>query len=223
MNGMSENETRDQHAAEREEMVRTQIEQRGVCSPAVLAAMRAVPREWFVPEGIARKAYTDAALPIECDQTVSQPYMVARMTELLELDPQQSVLEIGTGSGYQTAILAMLAGRVYTVEWYLKLMNAAAGRLQRLGHGNIMFRCGDGSLGWREHAPYDAILVTAGAPNVPEALRSQLAPGGRLLIPVGGKASQTLVRVRRTESGFDEEKYLNCRFVKLVGEQGWSD
>jgi len=220
---MSENDTRDGRSAERVEMVRTQIERRGVCSTAVLEAMRAVPREWFVPEGIAGKAYTDAALPIECDQTVSQPYMVARMTELLELEPQQCVLEIGTGSGYQTAILAMLAGRVYTIEWYLKLMNVAAGRLQRLGHRNVMFRCGDGSLGWPEHAPYDAILVTAGAPGVPEALRSQLAPGGRLVIPVGGKASQTLVRVCRTESSFEQEEYLSCRFVKLVGEQGWSE
>jgi protein-L-isoaspartate(D-aspartate) O-methyltransferase len=220
---MPENHTPDEHAAERVEMVRTQIERRGVCSQAVLEAMGAVPREWFVPEGIAGKAYTDAALPIECDQTVSQPYMVGRMTELLELAPQQRVLEIGTGSGYQAAILAILADRVYTVEWYLKLMNLAVSRLERLGLTNVVFRCGDGSLGWPEHAPYDAILVTAGAPSVPEALRSQLAPGGRLVIPVGGKGSQTLVRVRRTESGFEREEHLSCRFVKLVGEQGWDD
>jgi protein-L-isoaspartate(D-aspartate) O-methyltransferase len=220
---MPERHPRDRYPAEREEMVRTQIERRGVRAEAVLEAMRAVPREWFVPGAIAGKAYTDAALPIECEQTVSQPYMVARMTELLELEPHQRVLEIGTGSGYQTAILARLAKQVYTVEWYLKLMNLAAGRLERLGQTNVVFRCGDGSLGWPEHAPYDAILVTAGAPDVPEALRSQLAPGGRLVIPVGGKASQTLVRVCRTESGFEREDYLSCRFVKLVGEQGWND
>jgi protein-L-isoaspartate(D-aspartate) O-methyltransferase len=210
-------------AAEREEMVRSQIEQRGVGGPAVLAAMRAVPREWFLPEGIGRKAYTDAALPIECDQTISQPYMVARMTELLELEPTHRVLEIGTGSGYQTAILALLAEHVYTVEWFLKLMSLAAQRLERLGQRNVTFRCGDGSTGWREHAPYNGILVTAGAPTVPKSLTEQLAVGGRLVIPVGGKGSQTLVRVVRTEHGFEREDYLSCRFVKLVGEEGWAD
>ena len=220
---MPEGDPVQARAIERAEMVRTQIERRGVCAEAVLDAMRAVPREWFVAEGIASKAYTDAALPIECEQTISQPYMVARMTELLELKPPQRVLEIGTGSGYQTAILALLAGRVYTVEWFLKLMNPAACRLERLGQTNVTFRCGDGSTGWPEHAPYDAILVTAGAPAVPKSLSEQLAPGGRLVIPVGGKGSQTLVRVVRTESDFEREEYLSCRFVKLVGEEGWAD
>jgi protein-L-isoaspartate(D-aspartate) O-methyltransferase len=210
-------------ALEREEMVRTQIERRGVRAGAVLDAMLAVPREWFVAESIASKAYTDAALPIECEQTISQPYMVARMTELLELEPPQRVLEIGTGSGYQTAILALLSGQVYTVEWYLRLMSQAVARLERLGQTNVTFRCGDGSSGWPEHAPYDAILVTAGAPSVPKSLSNQLAPGGRLVIPVGGKGSQTLVRVVRTESGFEREEYLSCRFVKLVGEEGWAE
>ncbi len=210
-------------AAERAEMVRTQIERRDVRADAVLDVLLSVPREWFVPEGLSGKAYTDAALPIDCEQTISQPYMVARMTELLELGPQQRVLEIGTGSGYQTAILALLAGRVYTIEWYLKLMNQAAERLERLGRTNVTYRCGDGSLGWPEHAPYDAILVTAGAPAVPKSLSAQLAPGGRLVIPVGGKKSQTLVRVVRTESGLEREEYLGCRFVRLVGEEGWAD
>ncbi len=209
--------------AEREEMIRTQLERRGIQAPAVLDAMRAVPRELFVPEEISNKAYSDAALPIECEQTISQPYIVARMTELLELEPGQRVLEIGTGSGYQTAILASLAGWVYTIEWHLKLLNLAADRLERLEQTNVTFRCGDGSPGWPQQAPYDAIMVTAGAPTVPEPLQEQLAPGGRLVIPVGGMTNQTMVRVRRTESGFQREDHLSCRFVKLVGKEGWSD
>ena len=208
---------------EREEMIRTQLERRGIQAPAVLDAMRAVPRELFVPEEISNKAYSDAALPIECEQTISQPYIVARMTELLELEPGQRVLEIGTGSGYQTAILASLAGWVYTIEWHLKLLNLAADRLEHLEQTNVTFRCGDGSPGWPQQAPYDAIMVTAGAPTVPEPLQEQLAPGGRLVIPVGGMTNQTMVRVRRTESGFQREDHLSCRFVKLVGKEGWSD
>jgi protein-L-isoaspartate(D-aspartate) O-methyltransferase len=219
---MLENRARDDRAAEREEMVRTQLARRGIRSEAVLEAMRQVPRERFVPEAISGQAYRDSALPIECEQTISQPYMVALMTELLELQPEHCVLEIGTGTGYQTAILARLARHVFTVEWHLRLMNAAVERLERLGCENVTFRCGDGSVGWPEHAPYNGIIVTAGAPDVPEPLCEQLVIGGRLVMPIGELANQVLVRVCRTESGCQREQHLSCRFVKLMGEQGWS-
>ncbi|MFQ5807769.1 MAG: protein-L-isoaspartate(D-aspartate) O-methyltransferase [Phycisphaerae bacterium] len=218
---MPGNCTESDRAAERQEMVRTQLGRRGIRSEAVLEAMRQVPREWFVPEAISKQAYRDSALPIDCEQTISQPYMVARMTELLVLQPEHRVLEIGTGTGYQTAILARLARQVFTVEWHLKLMNTAVNRLEHLGQENVTFRCGDGSVGWPEHAPYDAIMVTAGAPDVPEPLRAQLAIGGRLVIPVGELANQILVRVCRTELGYEREEHLSCRFVRLMGEEGW--
>ena len=220
---MPANSARDEWAVEREEMVRTQLARRGIQSEAVLQAMREVPREWFVPSAMVRQAYHDGALPIERGQTISQPYIVARMTELLEVQPEDRVLEIGTGTGYQTAILALLARHVFTIEWHLKLMNAAAQCLERLGQHNVTFRCGDGSLGWPERAPYDAIIVTAGAPDVPEPLREQLAVGGRLVIPVGEMENQVLVRVRRSESGYEREEHLRCRFVKLLGERGWPE
>jgi len=220
---MPDSRERDDRAAEREEMVRTQLARRGIRSEAVLAAMRAVPRHWFVPEAIARQAYQDGALPVDCAQTISQPYIVARMTELLELQPDDRVLEIGTGTGYQTAILAVMTQHVYTVEWYLKLMNAAVERVSHFGRQNVTFRCGDGSVGWPENAPYDAIIVTAGAPTVPEALQHQLVNGGRLVLPVGEMSNQILVRLRRTESGYQREDHLACRFVKLLGEQGWRE
>jgi protein-L-isoaspartate(D-aspartate) O-methyltransferase len=220
---MEQEDARAARAAEREEMIRSQLAGRGIRSEAVLDAIRRVPREWFVPEAITKQAYRDAALPVECEQTISQPYMVARMTELLELQRDHRVLEIGTGTGYQTAILSILAKQVYTVEWHLKLMTAAAERLQRLELDNVSCRCGDGSLGWPENAPYDGIIVTAGAPDVPEPLRAQLAIGGRLVIPVGEMSNQTLVRVQRTDAGHQQTKHMSCRFVKLLGEKGWSD
>jgi protein-L-isoaspartate(D-aspartate) O-methyltransferase len=218
---MQSNEAPGGRAAEREEMVRSQLAQRGITSEAVLEAMRNVPRECFVPDAFMRQAYRDAALPVECDQTISQPYIVARMTELLELQPHNRVLEIGTGTGYQTAILAKLVKHVYTIEWHLKLMSAAAQRLERLEQANVTLRCGDGSVGWPEHAPYDAIMVTAGAPEVPQPLCEQLTIGGRLVLPVGELSNQTLVRVVRTESGYQRHEHLSCRFVKLLGEKGW--
>lgn len=204
-------------------MVAEQLAERGVRSSAVLAALGRIPREEFTPTSVRARAYTDAALPIDCGQTISQPYMVARMTELLEPTAEQSVLEIGTGSGYQTAILACLAKHVYTVEWHLKLMNQAAQRLERLGLRNISYSCGDGSLGWPQHAPYDAILVGAGAPDVPRPLAEQLTVGGRLVVPTGPVHDQTLMLVLRTAAGFEQNEVLKCRFVKLLGAAGWRE
>ncbi len=176
-----------------------------------------------MPPGQEAFAYCDAAQPIECQQTISQPYMVARMTELLDLTPERQVLEIGTGSGYQTAILACLAQRVYSIEWHLKLLTQAAQRLERLGLRNIALRCADGSLGWPERAPFDGIIVTAGAPDVPRALADQLRMGGRLVIPIGPIGDQTLVVAERTETGLKTEEVLKCRFVKLLGAEGWQE
>ena len=210
-------------AAEREQMVAEQLAARGIGSAAVLAAIRRIPRELFLTPASRDRAYLDGAQPIDCGQTISQPYMVAQMTELLELRPDQRVLEIGTGSGYQTAILAVLAGHVYTIEWHLKLLNQAAGWLRALGLSNVSCRCGDGSLGWPEHAPFDAIMVTAGAPDVPPALRAQLAVGGRLVVPTGPVGDQSLQLVRRAPAGFTQDEVLKCRFVKLLGAAGWQD
>ncbi len=213
----------DRFAALRERMVREQLETRGIRDRRVLDAMRRVPRERFVPEHLRERAYDDAALPVECGQTISQPYMVAKMTELLELGGGERVLEIGTGTGYQTAILALLAGHVYTIEWHLRLMLAARARLEALGIDNVTYRCGDGSRGWPEKAPFDGILVAAGAPDVPESLEQQLGIGGRLVIPVGPPAEQTLVRVVRTGEGLERQRLFPCRFVKLLGEEGWGE
>ncbi len=212
-----------ERAAERAQMVAEQLAARGIRAPAVLEAMRRIPRELFVPAGQRGAAYSDGALPIDCQQTISQPYMVARMTELLEVQPDQPVLEIGTGSGYQTAILTCLARHVYTVEWYSRLMTQAAERLGALGIGNVTFRCADGSLGWPEHGPYPAIIVTAGAPEVPQPLCDQLAEGGRLVVPIGPTGDQMLVRVTRTAAGLVTDNILKCRFVKLLGAAGWRE
>jgi protein-L-isoaspartate(D-aspartate) O-methyltransferase len=213
----------EQRAAEREQMVREQLAARGIRSEAVLAAMRRIPRELFVPPDQQHSAYSDGALAIDCQQTISQPYMVARMTELLELTRERTVLEIGTGSGYQAAILACLARHVYSIEWHLKLLNQAAARLEQLGLRNLTLRCADGSLGWPERAPFDAIIVTAGAPDVPEPLKEQLAVGGRLVVPTGPIGDQTLVLVGRAETGFKTQEVLKCRFVKLLGAAGWRE
>jgi len=220
---MSHRPSPDDFAAEREQMVAEQLAARGVCSAAVLAAMRRIPRELFVPPGQRHSAYSDGALPIDCQQTISQPYMVARMTELLELTPERTVLEIGTGSGYQTAILACLARHVYSIEWHLKLLNQAAARFEELELRNVALRCADGSLGWPERAPFDAIIVTAGAPDVPQPLTDQLGVAGRLVVPTGPIGDQTLVLVQRTEAGLKTEEVLKCRFVKLLGAAGWRE
>ena len=209
--------------AEREEMISSQLVARGIHAPAVLRAMRLLPREWFLPDAVASQAYHDSALPVDCDQTISQPYMVARMTELLELTPDDRVLEIGTGTGYQTAILALLAERVYSVERHAALLAGARRRLEWLGLDRVSLHCGDGSQGWPEHALFDAILVTAGAPAIPASLEGQLALGGRLVIPVGDPDSQMLVRLVRTPKGIRRQELLACRFVRLVGREGWRE
>ena len=207
----------------REDMVREQLEARGIRDPAVLAAMREVPREEFIPPEMQWGAYDDNPLPIGEGQTISQPYMVAYMSEALGLSRESRVLEIGTGSGYAAAVLSRIVDRVYSVERLTALARTARERLYRLGYTNVHVLVGDGSMGWPEHAPYDAIVVTAGAPGVPKLLAEQLAVGGRLVIPVGADPfSQLLVRVRRTgESEFREEGLFEVRFVPLVGAAGW--
>ncbi len=220
---MSGPQTADRFAELRERMVREQLEARGIRDRRVLDAMRRIPRERFVPEHLRERAYDDAALPVECGQTISQPYMVAKMTELLELTGRERVLEIGTGTGYQTAILALLAAHVYTIERHLPLLTAASRRLDGLGLTNVTYRCADGSRGWPEEAPFEAILVAAGAPDVPASLEAQLAVGGRLVIPVGPPTGQVLVRVIRREDGLQRQTLFPCRFVKLLGAEGWTD
>ncbi len=188
----------------------------------MLGALARVPRHAFVPPHLLPHAYEDRPLPIGHDQTISQPYIVALSTEALALQPTHRVLEVGTGSGYQTAIIAELAGEVYTVERLPELSLAAQRRLSALGYTNIRFRVGDGTVGWPEEAPFDAILVTAGAPRVPNRLLSQLAPHGRLVIPVGGRFSQELVLVHRDGGQWVEQRLCPCTFVPLIGEEGWT-
>jgi len=213
----------DRRLDERVRMVDTQLAARGISDQHVLDAMMRVPRELFVTEEQAQFAYEDRALPADCAQTISQPYMVGKMTELLRISQDDRVLEVGSGTGYQTAVLARIAHHVYTIEWHEPLMHQAQRRIAKLGLNNVTFRCGDGSRGWEEEAPFDGILVTAGGPDVPPALREQLAEGGRLVIPIGPVADQMLVRVSRTPEGYRTEDILKCRFVKLQGEQGWRD
>ncbi|HEX9669819.1 MAG TPA: protein-L-isoaspartate(D-aspartate) O-methyltransferase [Thermoanaerobaculia bacterium] len=211
-------------AALRREMVERQLAARGISDPRVLAAMAEVPREAFVPERLAEFAYEDTPLPIEEEQTISQPYIVAAMAEALELRPEDKVLEVGAGSGYAAAVLSRLARAVYAIERHAALARLAAERCARLGYTNVHILHGDGTLGWPEHAPYDAIAVAAGGPEVPPALLEQLAPGGRLVIPVGTDPSlQTLVRVRRSDGDFEREDLGAVRFVPLVGAQGWAE
>ena len=207
----------------KERMVSEHLVARGIHDKAVLRAMREVPREAFLPPALAGLAYEDGPLPIESGQTISQPYIVAFMIEALELQGTEQVLEIGTGSGYAAAVLSRCAAGVFTVERIAGLAESARSRLQELGFSNVTVQLGDGTLGWPEHAPYDAIVVTAGAPDLPAPLLSQLAVGGRLVIPVGPTQHlQTLVRVRREgEHEFRREELCPVRFVPLIGEQGW--
>ena len=195
----------------------------GILDARVLDAMSETPRHLFVPEALQGRAYGDHALPIAANQTISQPYIVARMTELVEADRDSRILEIGAGSGYQTAVLARVAGQVYAIERIADLAREAQARIRQLGIYNATVKCFDGTLGWSAHAPYDAILVAAGGPDVPETLLVQLKVGGRLVMPVGAKRdSQKLVRVVRTEEGFRHEEHGPCAFVPLIGRYGWS-
>ncbi|MGD2123268.1 MAG: protein-L-isoaspartate(D-aspartate) O-methyltransferase [Gemmatimonadota bacterium] len=207
---------------QRTDMVERQLRSRGIRSERVLEAMGTVPRERFLPAGEEHRAYRDQALPLSQGQTVSQPYMVAIMTEALELEPTDRVLEIGTGSGYQTAILSPLAAHIFSIERIPELVSGAREVLAELGFENVRVRVGDGTLGWPEEAPFDAILVTAGAPTPPEPLKAQLREdGGRLVVPVGDRYIQELLRVTRDGDDYVIEELLACRFVPLVGEEGW--
>ncbi len=188
----------------------------------VLETMREIPRHFFVPDALKSQAYKDNALPIAANQTISQPFIVARMTELLEPTPQSKILEIGAGSGYQTAILAHLARMIYAIERVPQLAAQANDRLQKLGIQNVNLKCADGTNGWQSHAPYDGILVAAGSPAMPEPLLNQLKIGGRLVIPIGqDQKSQNLLRVTRTPNNFQTEDFGKCAFVPLIGEHGW--
>ena len=207
----------------RREMVARQIAGRGIRDAQVLAAMGAVPREAFVSEDYANYAYDDGPLPIMEGQTISQPYVVALMIQELQISPGDSVLEIGTGSGYAAAVISCVAAQVYTVERLENLAIYAQQNLETLGYDNVHVHHGDGTLGWAEHAPYDAIIVAAGGPEVPQALKEQLANGGRMIIPIGSEQrAQRLVKVTRTsDETYEEQTLSHVRFVPLIGEQGW--
>lgn len=211
---------------QRTRMINTQLTGRGISNERVLKTMAAVPRHLFVDEGLQDQAYSDSPLPIGSRQTISQPYIVALMTESLGLKGTEKVLEIGTGCGYQTAILAGLAERVFSIERIASLAFRAQRTLDSLHYYNILIRVGDGTYGWSEEAPFDAIITTAGSPKIPETLTGQLAVGGKLIIPVGDRSSQTLVKVTRlSEEPGDlrTEDICGCRFVALIGEHGWKD
>ena len=212
----------DYHMA-RERMVKTQLIPRGINDKRVLQAMGKIPRDRFIEEALKGEAYNDHPLPIGHKQTISQPYIVALMTEALELTGNERTLEIGTGSGYQTAILAELSEKVYTVERIRSLLVKSRNILAELGYNNILFKAFDGTLGWKEYEPYDAIIVTAGAPNVPQPLLDQLAEGGRLIIPVGNRFSQELIKMTKKRGRYIQENLGGCRFVDLIGVHGWKD
>ena len=206
---------------ERERMVAEQLVRRGIGDERVLAAMRKVPRHRFVEEALANRAYGDHPLPIGEEQTISQPYIVALMSSLLELTGTEKVLEVGTGSGYQTAVLAELARRVCSIERLPRLAERARGRLEALGYGNVWIRVGNGTLGWSDEGPFDRILVAAGGPAVPPPLVQQLAAGGRMVLPVGDTANQVLTVVENAGGQVTSRTHGECKFVKLVGKYAW--
>jgi protein-L-isoaspartate(D-aspartate) O-methyltransferase len=213
--------TRDDWAEKRRQMVEIQIRDRGVRDELVLRALLNVPREPFVPSEFRSQAYDDRAVPIGHGQTISQPFIVAYMTEQLRIDPDCTVLEVGTGSGFQTAILTLLAKQVYSVERIEELSRRAQEALRTMNRTNVTIRISDGSLGWPEHAPFDRILVTAASPQVPEALVDQLVDGGLMVLPVGPTDEQVIVRIVRKGRRTIETPLLPCRFVKLIGKEGW--
>jgi protein-L-isoaspartate(D-aspartate) O-methyltransferase len=206
----------------RERMIERLREHYKIKDEKVLEVMRVIPRHFFVPSALQSQTYNDNALPIAANQTISQPYIVAKMSELLELTGKEKVLEIGAGSGYQTAILSRLAGKIFAVERVSQLALEAQERLKKLGIHNVTLRCADGTLGWEVYSPYDGILVAAGSPTAPEPLLAQLKIGGRLVIPIGQENEiQHLYRITRTEKGFVSEDFGGCSFVPLIGEHGW--
>ena len=207
----------------RERMVKNQLIARGIKDEGVLQAMGKIPRHLFIEDALYGEAYNDHPVPIGEKQTISQPYIVALMTEALELKGNENTLEIGTGSGYQTAILAELSSRVYTIERIKSLLGNARKVLSELGYDNILFRAFDGTLGWKEYAPFDAIMVTAGAPHIAKPLMDQLANNGRMIIPVGDRNTQELIKVVRRGEDLEQVSLGGCRFVNLIGVHGWSD
>jgi protein-L-isoaspartate(D-aspartate) O-methyltransferase len=208
---------------QREEMVRSQIEARGIKAPEVLAAFRRVPRHLFVSEALRDQAYGDYPLPIGEQQTISQPYIVAEMTQALDLCKDDRVLEIGTGSGYQAAILAQIVYRVYTIERKRSLYLQARNLFDKLQYHNIVMKYADGTKGWQDESPFDGIIVTAGAPQIPDMLIDQLGDGGRMVVPVGNQHTQELIKIFRDEQDIRQTNLGGCRFVKLVGEHGWKE
>ena len=208
---------------QREEMVRNQMEARGIKDPDVLAAFRKVPRHLFVNEALRDQAYGDYPLPIGEQETISQPYIVSEMTQALELKHDDRVLEIGTGSGYQAAILAQIVYRVYTIERIRSLHIQARSLFDKLNYHNIVTRYADGTKGWQNESPFNAIIVTAGAPAIPETLINQLVTGGRLVVPVGNQHTQELIKIDRSKNNVQQTNLGGCRFVKLVGEHGWKE
>ena len=218
------NRSQQDYSIPRERMVERLRDRYQITDLSVLEAMRSIPRHVFVPEALQGRAYGDHALPISASQTISQPYIVARMTELLEINKVSRVLEIGAGSGYQTAVLSKVAGQVYSIERISDLARGAQARIRELGIYNATVKCFDGTMGWAANAPYDGILVAAGGPNIPKPLVAQLKIGGRLVVPVGPtRESQRLVRVIKTESGSKEEDHGACAFVPLIGQHGWAE
>jgi len=214
----------DRYIKQRIKMVDSQIRARGIRDPRVLKAMEKVPRHLFVNEALRDQAYNDNPLPIDGGQTISQPYIVALMTEALELKGTEKALEIGTGSGYQAAVLAELVDHVFSIDRIASLAGNARRLLEFLNYYSIAIRVGDGTLGWKDEAPFDAIMVTAGAPDIPKTLVEQLAVGGRLVVPVGGRHSQVLIKLTRLSESVNDVKREDlggCRFVDLIGEYGW--
>jgi len=208
-------------AAARRRMVQLQLRERGIHDPHVLRIMAALPRHLFVDPAFEAKAYSDSALPIGSSQTISQPYMVGLMTQALELAGDEKVLEIGTGSGYQTAVLAELCDRVFTIERIASVGLEARERLTTMGYTNIVFRIADGSVGWREMAPFDRVLIAAGAPRIPHFLEEQLRIGGIAVMPIGVGENQMLVKAVRTEGGWTRRELCGCAFVPLIGKDAW--
>lgn len=214
----------DRYVKQRMRMVDSQIRARGIRDSRLLKVMEKIPRHFFVDEALREQAYNDNPLPIDAGQTISQPYIVALMTEALELTGIEKVLELGTGSGYQTAILAELAERVFSIERIASLASGARKMLDSLNYFNVAIRVGDGTYGWKEESPFEAIVVTAGAPTIPHTLVEQLTVGGRLVIPVGGRHSQVMMKVTRLSENVNDVKkdtLGGCRFVDLIGDHGW--